>query len=187
MDNTSKGLLKKLRLPEVRQVGIVVKDLDDAVAYYSKLGIRPWFQASFSDEEHIYRGKKAEYDVDIALAFSGQMQFELICPKEGDENTHMNHLKNKGEGIHHVGFFVSDIDRRLEGLRELGVGVIPSGYLKSTGKAGGSHTAYAYLDTTSIGGVILELIQTKFIGVTIQMSRFWFELGALTGDVKKMA
>lgn len=190
MDKEKRGkLLKILRLPKVRQIGIVVNDLDEAVRYYFRtFNIGPWFRTDFTNAEHLFRGKeKIHYDLDIALAFSGKMQLELICPKEGDRNIHADHFKSHGEGIHHLGFFVTDIERRLDVLDKFDIGVLQSGFLESRGKVGGSVTKYAYLDTKKIGGIVFELIQTKFIGVNIEMSRFWLELGNITGDIEKIS
>jgi catechol 2,3-dioxygenase-like lactoylglutathione lyase family enzyme len=188
MNNEQAKLVKHLRLPPVRQIGIVVRDLDRTIRYYAEnFGIGPWFRTDFGEEEHLWRGtEKITYTVDVALEFSGKTQIELISPREGDRNIHQEHLDTYGEGLHHLGFFVKNIDTRLRLVKESGIGVLQSGFLKSAGKAGGSVTSYAYLDTRDTGGVILELIQTKFVGVSIVMSRPWFEIGALTGDLEKI-
>ena len=181
-------LIRRLRLPKFHQIGIVLQSVNDTIRYYSDtFGMGPWFRPSFSEQMHNFQGnKRTHYDVELALHFSNGIQLELIEPKEGDENIHMNYLEEHGEGIHHMGFFVSDIERRLEAIEEMGIGVIQSGYLVSSGKAGGSVTTYAYLDTAEIGGIVFELIQTKFVGINIKMSRFWLELGNITGDVEKI-
>jgi catechol 2,3-dioxygenase-like lactoylglutathione lyase family enzyme len=191
-DKVDKGkterLIKTLKLPRVKQIGIIVNDLDEAVKYYDRIfKIGPWFRTDFTKKKHLFRGKEeVHYGIDIALAFSGKMQFELICPKDGDRNIHSDYLKSNGEGIHHLGFFVTGIEKKVDILDKLGIGVIQSGFLESKGKGGGTVTKYAYLDTAKIGGIVFELIQTKFVGVNIEMSRFWFELGNITGDVEKI-
>ncbi len=192
MDKVDKGksekLIKTLRLPRFKQIGIIVNDLDEAIKYYfGTFNIGPWFRTDFTNKKHLFRGREeVHYGLDIAIAFSGKIQFELISPKEGDRNIHSDYLKSHGEGIHHLGFFVTGIEKKVDILERLGIGVLQSGFLESKGKAGGSVTKYAYLDTTKIGGIVFELIQTKFVGVNIEMSRFWFELGNITGDVEKM-
>jgi catechol 2,3-dioxygenase-like lactoylglutathione lyase family enzyme len=182
------NFLKTIDFPEVRQIGIVVKNIDQAVKYYSRFfGIGPWFKPRFSEVEHSLKGEeRIDDEVDIAIAFSGKIQLELIEPVTGNKSIYWDHLKDHGDGIHHLGYYVSDIEKRLNALAEKKIGVLQSGSIHSTGKVGGSLTTYAYLDTKKIGGTILELIQTKCLGFNIQMSRFWFELGSLTGDVEKI-
>lgn len=179
---------KTLALPRVRQIGIVVESLPKAVEYYSNaFGIGPWFRSKFTGEEHYLAGKRQiRFGLDIAMAFAGNVQYEIIQHKGGDRNIYCDHLDTHGEGVHHLGFYVNDFDKRLAGLTERGVGVLQSGELSSGGSAGGSVTKYAYLDTAAIGGVILEIIETRFLGVAIGMSRFWFELGAMMGDVERI-
>ena len=91
-----------------------------------------------------------------------------------------------GEGFHHVGVYVGDIERRLGACKELGIGTLQSGVVKSGGRMGGVVTQYAYLDTRSIGGVIFELLQIDVLGINISSSRFWFELGSLAGNMEKL-
>jgi len=188
MDENTRRLTKILKLPKLSQLGIVVNDINKTVKYLSDtFGIGPWFRAGLSDTEHNLKGKeRINYETDIVLAFSGKIQIELIEHIEGDRNIYIEHLEKKGEGIHHIGFFVSDIDKRLEAADQMGIDVLQSGIIKSVGKGGGSVTKYAYLDTEEIGGIIIEYIQTKFVGVNIKMSRFWRDFGNITGDVENM-
>jgi len=188
MDEKKKSMRKRLSLPSMKQVGIVTKDLDNTMRYFREtLGIRPWFIPKFSGLEHYRRGKtRIEFGVRLAFAYSGNIQIEIIEPGKGDDNTYSDHLKKYGEGIHHLGFYVGDLKKRLSALKAAGVEIEQSGVIKSGGKVGGSATRYAYLDTRKTGGVIFELIQTDFLGMHIGMSRFWFELGAITGDLVKL-
>jgi catechol 2,3-dioxygenase-like lactoylglutathione lyase family enzyme len=188
MKQINTDLLKTLALPQVRQIGIVVEDLPKTAQFYSKLyGIRPWFRSKFTDEQHYLSGKRPiHFDLDIALAFAGKVQYEIIEHKGGDRNIYVDHLEKHGEGVHHLGFYVDDFDERLASCRNCGIKVLQSGVLKSGGNLGGSTTKYAYLDTTQTGGVIFELIETSAMGMKIKPSRPWFELGAAMGDLEKM-
>ncbi len=179
---------KTLALPRVRQIGIVVESLPKAVEFYSNaFGIGPWFRSKFTGEEHYLKGKRPiRFDLDIALAFAGKVQYEIIEHKGGDRSIYLDHLEKYGEGVHHLGFYVDDFDERLSSCRKCGIKVLQSGVLKSGGNLGGSITKYAYLDTSRTGGVIFELIQTSAMGMKIKASRLWFELGAAVGDLEKM-
>lgn len=188
MSQLNKKLMRVLRLPAVGQIGIVVNSIDETVRYFSEIfSIGPWFRPRETREDHLLRGvERIDADIDMVMAFSGRVQYELIQHRGGDRSIHSDFLDTYGEGIHHLGFYVSNIDERLNMLEEMGIGVLQSGYIKTMGRAGESHTSYAYLDTARIGGIIFELIDTKYLGMSIRMSRFWFEIGSVTGDIEKI-
>ncbi len=188
MEKPNAELSRLLALPKVRQIGIVVRSAPKAAEFYSKtFGIGPWFRPRLSGEQHFIKGERPIVpDLDFAIAYAGKIQYEIIEHRGGDRTIYYDHLEKYGEGLHHLGFYVNDLDKRLSAYKERGIGVLQSGVLESGGDAGGSITKYAYLDTRAIGGVILEIIETRFLKVNIEMSRFWFELGALLGDVEKM-
>ena len=178
-----------LQLPKVRQIGVVVKSTEETSRYYSDtFGIGPWYRPNPKTirEEHFLNGReKIEVKDDILLAFSGSLQIELIEPRSIENDIYHEHLIKFGEGIHHLGFCISDIDQRTEALQATGIDIIQTGVMKSGGAFGGSITRYAYFDTRKTGGIIIELIQTKLFGVSIPMSRLLFEAGCLFGDMKR--
>jgi catechol 2,3-dioxygenase-like lactoylglutathione lyase family enzyme len=188
MDKDRREVQRILRLPRVRQIGVVVNDMGRAVSYFSEtFGLGPWFRPHFSRTEHKDKGTRViNTDLDIVMAFSGPIQYELIQPKGPDRSFYQDHLDRHGEGIHHLGFYVSDMEKRLVAVKKLGIGILQAGVIESKGKSGGSVTDYAYLDTTEIGGIVFELIRTRFMGIPIGMSRFWFEMGTLMGDLDKI-
>jgi hypothetical protein len=66
---------------EMRQIGIVVRDIDKAMKHWVEVcGVGPWFYAeTLPLTAYRYRGR--EYDIphlSIALANSGDIQLELI-------------------------------------------------------------------------------------------------------------
>jgi catechol 2,3-dioxygenase-like lactoylglutathione lyase family enzyme len=185
---TGSDLWKTLSLPPVRQIGIVARDLPKTVELYSRVyGIGPWFRTRFTGEQHYLKGERQiHFDLDIALAFAGKIQYEIIGHRGGDRNIYADHLERHGEGVHHLGFYVDDFEDRLASCADCGIKVLQSGVLKSGGNLGGSTTKYAYIDTSRTGGVIFELIETSTMGMKIKASRPWFELGALMGDLEKM-
>jgi len=175
-------------LPNVRQIGIVVKSAPEAIRYYSDtFGIGPWFRPKLTGQHHFLAGQHpSQFDLDLVFAFAGKIQYEIIEHKGGDRSIYRDHMDTHGEGVHHLGFYVNDFDTRLAAYKEAGIGVLQSGSLASAGSGGGTVTKYAYLDTAAIAGVIIEIIETRFLKVGIGMSRFWFELGALMGDAERI-
>ena len=103
---------KALSLPPVSQIGIVTRDLPKTVEHYSQVyGIGPWFRSRFTGEQHYLRGERQiRFDLDIALAFAGKTQYEVIEHKGGDRSIYLDHLKRHGEGVHHLGYYVDDFE-----------------------------------------------------------------------------
>jgi methylmalonyl-CoA/ethylmalonyl-CoA epimerase len=155
MENTvqSRDAKERLRLPGVCQIGVVVKDLDSAVAYYSNtFGIGPFeFIERHYDGVTIRRRNDASYTVRLAKAPMGAVELELIQVTEGD-SIHLEFLEKRGEGIEHLGFRVPDLDAEIKRFKESGIDV-----LQSVRRPDGG--GYAYMDTENIGGIIFELIQ----------------------------
>ena len=49
--------ISRMKLPNVNQIGILVKDIPEAVAYYTKLlNIGNWYRSNTVKHEAIYRG-----------------------------------------------------------------------------------------------------------------------------------
>jgi hypothetical protein len=73
-----------------------------------------------------------EMDFRIVFAYSGKVQVELVQAPVGD-NLYQQHLAQSGEGMHHLGFFLSDLDRRIANLRQIDLPVLLEGRLELAG------------------------------------------------------
>jgi methylmalonyl-CoA/ethylmalonyl-CoA epimerase len=60
-------------------------------------------------------------------------------------------LEKRGEGIHHIGFFVDGLDRETAKMAEKGFKITQSGETPEV--------RWAYFDTDAVGGVVIELMQ----------------------------
>jgi methylmalonyl-CoA/ethylmalonyl-CoA epimerase len=176
--------LSRMRLPNVNQIGILVPNIPEAVAYYMKLlNIGHWYRSNTVKHEAVYRGKPVSTEADIALAFQGAVEIELIQVKHEDECVYSDMLKKSGGGIHHLGFTVSRYDKKLDQMKRNGVEVLQSGVITTKGSA---ITRYAYLDTIKQCGIISELIVTTLKGLRMPHGKFIMEIGCITGDVERV-
>lgn len=174
--------LSQMKLPNVNQIGILVKDIPEAVAYYAKLlNIGPWYSSNTVKHETIYRGKPINVEADIVLAFQGGVEIELIQVKGKVENVYSDMLGKCGSGIHHLGFTVSGYDKKIEQMKANGIEVLQSGVITTKGSA---ITRYAYLDTIRECGIISELIATTLKGLPMPHCKLIMDIGRLTGDVE---
>lgn len=169
----------------VDQIGIVVRDAEKAMRRYTQaLGVRCWYRAESSGEMRVVsRGKELVLDIDIHLGYMGRVQLEIIESRAGSGGIYTEHLEARGEGLHHVGFFVSNLDKKLRALRAIGIEPAQSGEIRSRG---GAVTRYAYYETGGPGNIIAEFIETKILGIPVGMSRFMMNIGTLTGDARRV-
>jgi len=134
------------------QVGIVVNSIDETVKFYEEVfGIGPFEirevnypTATFYGEKEGYRGKRA-------FAKLGPITLELIELISG-KTIHEDFLKEKGEGVHHLGFEVKNLKESIEMAKRHGIKVT-QGFAREDG------SGFAYLDSDKIGGVVFELIR----------------------------
>lgn len=142
----------------VDQVAVVVRDLDRAMERYTnELGIGPWAVYTFSPDwirAMTFRGREQGYSMKLALAQVGPVMYELIEPVEGP-NSYEEFLDEHGEGLHHLGYFVEDIDAEIRNMESKGFPLLQSGRGMGTANDG----AYAYFDTEAAFGCILEAIE----------------------------
>jgi len=182
MNATENSLLQNLKLPAMGQLGIVVGKMGPAISHYSNLlGIRPWYRAKIVESDIHYRGNPIELELDIAVGYSGGLQFELIEVIRGEDNIYTELIDSRGQGIHHIGFVVSGISERIEIFKQSGFQPLQHGTLTTRGKA---ITRFAYFDTLDQFGYITELIQTTLFGINVGMSRWMMKAGKLIGDVE---
>jgi methylmalonyl-CoA/ethylmalonyl-CoA epimerase len=154
--------LAELRVPgtaEVHQVGIVVADLDTALAAYSGLcGSAPddWRLDVFgpdSVDELTVRGARASFS--MRLAFHGQApEVELIQPLAGP-SIYAEWLAERGSGLHHLAVVVRSLDEATAAMERAGFPPVQAG----RGFAPDGRGGFAYYDTTAALGYLLEAVE----------------------------
>lgn len=142
---------EKLELTPIVQIGVVVKDVDKAVEYYTKhFGLGPWRRTV---NEHlpfaIVRGKKTPYTAKIAITNIPPLTLELIEVTKGP-SIQLDFLKEKGEGIHHIQYRVQDLEKELAKYDKHGFKILQTMHDAKGG--------FAYMDTDKVGGVIFEVV-----------------------------
>ena len=140
----------------VCQVGIIVKDIDHAVARYSEvLGLVPsWRETTqgYAVTKATYHGQPSEATAKLAFFSAGQVQIELIEPDE-KPSTWREFLDRNGDGAHHIAFQVANTQRAVDYLAQFGISVVQQGlYTDGSG-------LYTYMDSQQQLGTIIELLE----------------------------
>jgi 4-hydroxyphenylpyruvate dioxygenase-like putative hemolysin len=136
--------IHQLKLNKVDQIGIVVKDADAVIKSWSALfNLGPWTYREMNGKNE--QGQPVK--VKLAFTMLGSVQIELIQPVEG-RIFHSEFLDVHGEGLHHLGFYVDDVDAEAANLVKQGASVLST----LPGR-------YAYMGTNAPGGVIFEVIR----------------------------
>jgi methylmalonyl-CoA/ethylmalonyl-CoA epimerase len=130
-------------LTEIDHVGIAVTDLDGAVEEYRRaLGVEP-----------IHRERVEDQGVEEVLFRVGTSYIQLLRAL-GPDTPVGKFLQRRGEGVHHVGYRVSDINRTLEQLRGAGVPLVDE-----EPRPGSRGTTVAFAHPKGFRGVLVELVQ----------------------------
>lgn len=140
-------------LPEkIGQIGIVVKDVEAAAKFlHEKLGVGPFAIIPLDHCMAHYNGADLSYRLKVGLAGLGGVTIELCQVIEGHPIL-CDYLPPSGQGVHHIGFYVPDLDAALAEWETRGGAVLQRG---SFLPGGGT----AYLTTPEHAGILVELIQ----------------------------
>jgi hypothetical protein len=183
MDLDQPILEHSLGLPGVGQLGFIVHDIRSSLpAYASLYNLKTWFEPLYAQKEFKIDGEMRDLEFNIAFGYSGKLQVELFEEKSQQALVYQDHLDSYGPGLHHLGFYVNDLDSRLRSAERLGLDILLEANFKT---AGGGFVRYVYLDTRQLCGIITELIHITLYGINIPQTEFMMKVGKITGDVKK--
>jgi catechol 2,3-dioxygenase-like lactoylglutathione lyase family enzyme len=142
--------------PPTGQVAFVTQNLDSAVARWVDLGIGPWNVWTFDGRLMTameYDGKPAQFGALVALCSIGPLTYEVIEPLSGP-SIWDDFLGARGEGMHHLGYYVDDMTAAIEAMSMKGYSVVQFG----AGFGIDGDGAFAYFDATAELGCYLEAI-----------------------------
>ena len=128
---------------EIDHVAIAVNDLEAAIAYY-----RDVYGAEVDHREIV------ESDgVEEALLKVAESYIQLLTPTRPDSPV-AKYLEKKGEGIHHIGYRVSDCAAALASVKASGGRV-----LDEHPRPGSRGTTVAFIHPKTTFGTLVELVQ----------------------------
>ena len=138
-------------------IGILVKDIEKAMKYYSEIfHIGPWQDFGELQENALYYGKPHKLCYRAAMAPFGSLELELIQPTQ-DGGVFADDLKAKGEGMHHVCIEVEDIEKNIEECKAMGFDIVD--YVPMYEMEPGFSLGFIFINSDKVGGMKLELVQ----------------------------
>lgn len=141
----------------VSHIAFVIRDAQPVSDFWQRLGFPAMPVAHASPrEDSRYHGHPLLLSFDVGWHRYSQPTFEWIIPPQSPPNCYADFLKSHGEGVHHLGLPVDDLDGAIAKYKELGYGTVQSGAWGDLPKKGSGR--YGYMDTDSMGGVTVELI-----------------------------
>jgi methylmalonyl-CoA/ethylmalonyl-CoA epimerase len=126
----------------LHHVGIVVRDLRQAVERYRVLGFGEPIEVDLPDQ-----------NVRVATFSAGAGYLELITPTVPDTGV-ARFLESRGEGMHHMAFSVRDLEQVLRQLERAGVELIDL-----HPRTGAHGWQVAFIHPRACGGVLTELVE----------------------------
>jgi 4-hydroxyphenylpyruvate dioxygenase-like putative hemolysin len=157
----AKELQTKLSLPQVSQIGVVVRDLHRAVQYYSDIfGLGPFTVYEFEPDKQWFMEELSPCKAIQAKAMWGNIELELVQPIEG-RSLFREFLSSHGEGLQHLGFNVRNYEEVFERMKKSGF--TPLMRVESYSKTYGGNFKACTFDTRDIGGVLFEIIWKSWL------------------------
>jgi methylmalonyl-CoA/ethylmalonyl-CoA epimerase len=132
----------------IDHVGIAVRDLQSAIELYTST-----FGLTVAGRETNEAQGVHEAMLHVADGAAGASYVQLLEPL-ADDTPVGKFLANRGEGVHHIGYGVTDVAAALDQLRGDGVRLVDE-----RPRHGSLGASIAFLHPKSVGGVLTELVQ----------------------------
>lgn len=130
-------------LTDIDHVAIAVRDIDAAIAWYAEtLGALV-----------VHREDVISDGISEALIKVGDSYVQLLTPTR-DDSTLAAFLERRGEGLHHVGYRVSDCAAALAAVKASGARVIDE-----VPRPGSRATTIAFVHPKASFGTLIELVE----------------------------
>jgi catechol 2,3-dioxygenase-like lactoylglutathione lyase family enzyme len=164
-----------LSLGGVRQIGYVVRDIEQAMRHWSGvLGVGPWFyKEAVGTTEFRYYGKASALpDLSIALANSGGVQIELIQQRNDAPSLYLDSLERSGEGMQHIAYWTDDA------FDSFAARLQARGYVEGHGGRMGARGRFAYYVHSDLPGNIVEISEMaggkgEYFATIAEAARTW--------------
>ncbi len=145
--------ISRVNLPAVGEIGLVVRDVDKTIEFYGSCGLGPWRIKEMDFKGCVYNGKPCDCRLKLAFLDGPPVSIELVQVVEG-ETPFSEFLREKGEGVQHLGFFTNDLKGILAGFAKKGIEPVFSGGVPNV-----ADFAFVSAVQNKAEGLMFELVQ----------------------------
>ncbi len=150
------GDVKNLVLPQPTHVGYVTRDLERTIHDFERcFGLHSFKIMVPEYYNRRYYQEREDFEVRLAFSRVGNMVYEVIEVIKGRTIYH-DFLREHGEGIHHLGYEISNLAEWIQAYRSIDIEPIMS--------AERIGLKWAYFNTP---GIIVELLERGPQGVVV--------------------
>jgi methylmalonyl-CoA epimerase len=128
----------------IDHLGIAVKSLKSAKAFYEQLGLKVVSEETVEHEK-----------IRAAMIPVGESRVELL-EATSEDSAIARFIAKRGEGLHHVALHVPNLSETVEELKKTG-----TRFVSDEIKVGAGGHLYVFVHPSSAGGVLLELCQDQ--------------------------
>ena len=141
-------------LTRIDHVGIACRDLDQAIGLYRATFGLEVVSLEVNEEQGVREAMLAVGSGAAAEVLGGRPGYVQLLEPLAPDTPVGKFLARRGEGIHHVGYGVSDIGEALAAVAGTGVRL-----LDQRPRHGSMGASIAFLHPADLGGVLTELVQ----------------------------
>ncbi|MFZ5977388.1 MAG: methylmalonyl-CoA epimerase [Hydrotalea flava] len=128
---------------KIEHIGIAVQNLENAIEKYEILLNTPCYKTEMINSEQVNTAFFSVGDSKIELLAS--LDTEGVIPK---------FIAKRGEGLHHIAFEVTDIEKEIERLKQAGFS-----FINEVPKIGADNKLVCFIHPKTANGVLIELCQ----------------------------
>jgi methylmalonyl-CoA/ethylmalonyl-CoA epimerase len=140
-------------LGPIDQISFAVTSVEQSLPWYEALFGGPFTvrDVTLAPDTVTYRVAPADAVLRLAFGRTAGIEIELVEVRRGEAPS-LEHLREHGDGLHHVRFPAADLDAKTAQLTQAGFEVIFSGMTP--------RSRFAYVQApASLGYTVIELIQ----------------------------
>jgi methylmalonyl-CoA/ethylmalonyl-CoA epimerase len=142
------------QLTRIDHVGIACRDLDQAIGRYRATFGLEVVSLEVNEEQGVREAMLAVGPGGAAGVLAGRPGYVQLLEPLAPDTPVGKFLARRGEGIHHVGYGVTDIGEALAAIGATGIRL-----LDERPRHGSMGASIAFLHPADLGGVLTELVQ----------------------------
>lgn len=141
--------------PPLHHIGMVVRDRDKTLANLSgALGFGPAFPFDGFFPDAVLANGERGLALKGAFVWMRNTALEIVEPAD-DRSPHYDFLQERGEGLHHLAYWVDSVK---DEIAKMGAGGVPPKILVD-GTGPGNDVPWCYLEGEMAGSALVELIE----------------------------